>query len=317
MKKDRVQRPWMPIYWEDYDEDTRHLFNDEHGAYLMLIRAYWRAGRPLPDDDRVLYRAAACRTIVGWRRLRPAIEPFFTITDGMWRHKRIDAELAEAEQRIASRAHISSLGGRASVKARVERPKPLKRNDPGSAVGSTDGATDGRTAGQHNNKDNNKIPLANTETEPARAIAKAFLELREKHFPTESALPAPTNTLTTQAQQYLDLGATPALIVEVMERVMAKEAAGGGVSAPNSLRFCRLTMEREARKFTAAPSSGGGASGTHSAADALPRYGEDPVTWRWRIRKFRESKFWSRMWGPNPDEPGCMAPKEILAEVTA
>ena len=99
---------WMPIYIGDYLADTMHLSCLEHGAYLLLIFAYWRSGKPLPDNDRVL--AGICKMTSGqWRAMRPTMSGFFQITDGVWRHKRIDAEISKtleiSEKRSAAGSH--------------------------------------------------------------------------------------------------------------------------------------------------------------------------------------------------------------------
>jgi uncharacterized protein YdaU (DUF1376 family) len=104
---------WMPLYIGDYLADTGHLSQAEHGAYLLLIMAYWRNGGPLPDDDRVLRRIS--KTAPGkWGKMRSCMIHFFDPCMGsnletctgnkIWRHKRIDAELENAnKQTIAKR----------------------------------------------------------------------------------------------------------------------------------------------------------------------------------------------------------------------
>lgn len=99
---------WMPIFWGDYLKDTQHLDCQSHGGYLLLIAQYWTKGEALPDNDKYL------RNVVGvtaqkWTTMRPILEPFFILQDGVWYHQRIDAELDKAlvltnKRRAASRA---------------------------------------------------------------------------------------------------------------------------------------------------------------------------------------------------------------------
>ena len=85
-------KTWMPIYWGDYLRDTAHLSASEHGAYLLMIGHYWTTAKPLPDHDEQLRRIARMEK-AEWKRARLVLEGFFTISDGVWRHSRIDAEL--------------------------------------------------------------------------------------------------------------------------------------------------------------------------------------------------------------------------------
>lgn len=90
MSKDKPDA-WMPLYTGDWDGDTAHLSCEEDGAYGRLIRTYWRKGPPA-DDDLTLSRIVRM-DLRAWRKLRPTIESFFQVADGVWRHKRVDAEL--------------------------------------------------------------------------------------------------------------------------------------------------------------------------------------------------------------------------------
>lgn len=113
MSRDDKPDAWMPLYIGDWDSGTRHLDCEHDGAYGRLVRHYWKNG-PLPDNDAMLAR------IVGmeprrWRKVRPVLAAFFTVSDAIWRHKRVDEELvrwAEKRRRAIERA---SAGGRAKA----------------------------------------------------------------------------------------------------------------------------------------------------------------------------------------------------------
>lgn len=87
----------MPIYWGDYLKDTGHLSAAEHGAYLLLIGHYWTTGAPLQDNEEAIRRIARMLP-KEWKASRETIRAFFQIDGGLWRHKRIDAEMARARK---------------------------------------------------------------------------------------------------------------------------------------------------------------------------------------------------------------------------
>ena len=86
---------WMPFNVGDYLKDTARLDTLAHGAYILLILDYWVSGGPLPDDDYQL-RNITKISPHNWKKIRFIIEKFFIVKDGVWHHKRIDAELAKA-----------------------------------------------------------------------------------------------------------------------------------------------------------------------------------------------------------------------------
>lgn len=107
---------WMPLYIGDYLADTARLTVAQHGAYLLLIMDYWRNGPP-PDDDATLARIIGA-TGAEWRKLRPAIVGFFSVIDGRWHHKRIDAERQKATDEY-KRQCDRAANARAKAKADV------------------------------------------------------------------------------------------------------------------------------------------------------------------------------------------------------
>lgn len=149
---------WMPFYIGDYLADTMHLDGAEHGAYLLLLFAYWRNGGPLPDDDKKL--AAIARTAPKrWAGMRPTIAAFFEVAGGMWRHGRVEKEIAAAAERVEI--------GKARTKAATE----ARRN-------RNDGRHDGRYDGEHDNRNDQRnetespSPLPSPLSEAKASAAK-------------------------------------------------------------------------------------------------------------------------------------------------
>ena len=102
---------YMPLHPGDYLADAAHLTTIEHGAYFLLILNYWQRGAALAADDRKLARI--CRlTDAEWADVKPSLAEFFIEEDGLWKHKRIEAELVKAaEKSEKARASIAKRYG--------------------------------------------------------------------------------------------------------------------------------------------------------------------------------------------------------------
>lgn len=109
---------WMPLWIGAYLGDTMRLTTIQHGAYMLLLIAYWRDRKPLPDDDEEL-RAITKTDKQEWKRLRPKLEGFFRVQDGAWWHKRVEAEMLEADKR----ANSASDKAKAAAQARWGKSK--------------------------------------------------------------------------------------------------------------------------------------------------------------------------------------------------
>lgn len=117
--------PWMPFYVGDYIGGTMHLSTLEHGAYLLLIMHYWQKGS-LPTEDRNLASIAKL-PLDSWMEIRPTIAAFF---EAGWRHHRIDAELANAQQALSKRSAAGKAGASARYGKRIAEVKqPESRPD--------------------------------------------------------------------------------------------------------------------------------------------------------------------------------------------
>lgn len=110
---------WMPLHIGDYQADTAHLTRDQHGAYILLLMAYWRRGGPLPAIDA---RLAAIVKATGkeWKALRPVMAEFFVERDGHWHQKRADAELTKARGLVEAKSKAGKAGAAARWQAHSE-----------------------------------------------------------------------------------------------------------------------------------------------------------------------------------------------------
>lgn len=133
---------WMPIYWSDYFGKTSGLTTEEHGAYLLLIAAYWQRSKPLPDDDK--YLAAATRlSQKRWRIMRPKILEYFSLEDGVWKHERVEKELLKSCARIAAASANAYARWHADEMLPTPTKEVSKSSSNGFVVGKKNGAGDG------------------------------------------------------------------------------------------------------------------------------------------------------------------------------
>jgi len=101
---------WMPWYPGDYLRDTMHLSYDQHGPYVLLLMHYWVKGQALPDDDGALANIARVPLGIWKRQMRPVLGPFFAIGNGLWWHKRVEAELARSREISGKRREAGGAG---------------------------------------------------------------------------------------------------------------------------------------------------------------------------------------------------------------
>lgn len=99
MTADAKVGAWMPLLIDRYLGDTSLLTTEQHGAYMLLLMAMWKAGGVLPDNDAKL--ASAAKLTPGrWRGMRETLRPFFRSNGkGGLLQKRLMIELQRAEQR--------------------------------------------------------------------------------------------------------------------------------------------------------------------------------------------------------------------------
>jgi uncharacterized protein YdaU (DUF1376 family) len=122
--------PYMKLYVADYLGDTHHLGVIEHGAYLLLLMAMWRAGGSLPAADANLAKLARC-TPDQWTAIRGDVLPFFKQSRAKLTHKRLSEELAKYENTSGKRSEASNA--RVAKKGRNSNALPsANADDPNS-----------------------------------------------------------------------------------------------------------------------------------------------------------------------------------------
>lgn len=92
----------------DYAKDTRHLTTLQHGIYSVLMDHYYATEEPIPSAKAVRI-AAAPRDDV-----ELVLGDFFELSDDgtVWRHKRIDAEIADYRSKAETNRENGKAGGR-------------------------------------------------------------------------------------------------------------------------------------------------------------------------------------------------------------
>lgn len=94
--------PVMPFFTDAYLGDTQHLTTEGHGALLLLLLWMWRQNGAVIADNDVLLARIARLPLSRWRRLRQDIEPFFTISGGVWDQKKLRQNWERVQKKIAN-----------------------------------------------------------------------------------------------------------------------------------------------------------------------------------------------------------------------
>lgn len=274
---------WFPFYVGDYLRDTRHLTTEQHGAYLLLLMDCWSKRGPLPDND------AALAMIVGlpmraWRRLRPAIAPFFTIADGQWTSPRMMKEIERSKEISEKRKEAGKRGGRPTNSS--PKPKAIALQLGGQTGLQTE--THARVASPLPSEGTYSVPNGTGAVAPIDPDKKAWQEgvdLLKSHGVDEKP-----------ARQFIgklvkDSGAEARALLPIIAKCIEI-----GTQDPRSY----LTKAVQAL----ADRRGGGSP--------APPQADEPINWAMRMSFWRKDGTWLGAWGPTPREKGCQCPAEML-----
>lgn len=132
---------FMPLYIGDYAADTTDLTTEEHGAYLLILMAMWRAREPLPLHR---LRPTAKVSATRWPAVWEVIGRFFTIAGDLVTQQRLFRTLGQSleKKRRASDRGASGARGRwnkdkpdgaqAMAQASSEHASSIAKGEPGS-----------------------------------------------------------------------------------------------------------------------------------------------------------------------------------------
>lgn len=142
----------------DYRTDTQHLTLLEHGVYMTLMATYYSTEKPLPKDERQLFRLAGARTDEEKQAVIDVVNEFFNPTETHWVNSRIDFELKEYQSKADANRENGKKGGRPRKNA---PQKPI--NNP-SGFDSLKNKT--QVDSETKPSDNPNITLTNKPTNP-------------------------------------------------------------------------------------------------------------------------------------------------------
>ena len=279
---------WMPLWIGDYRRDTSRLTLAEHGAYLLLLMDSWTNGPPA-DDDAELCRILGCQP-AEWRKTRQKIARFFTISGGVWHHKRVASEKAGAEER----------SGKAAAKARLAAEARWGREKGGKEPAEP-------------------MPQAMLQALPG-AMPEDVLEQCPPpvtcSVPTEQASETPDKRAWREAVTLLTLSGR---MKESAARSFFGKLLRDHKLEPYSLLPTMTaadpkgTPDPQAYLTAAAKKLGtGNGLGDKTAANVAEW---SPDVWRAALEGFKRSGRWDpATMGPTPDQLGCWAPARVLAE---
>jgi uncharacterized protein YdaU (DUF1376 family) len=182
---------WMPLWIGAYMADTMTFTTQQHGAYLLLLMAYWRERTSLRDDDDEL-RSITKSSAAEWAKLRPVLARKFRVADGVWCHKRVEAEIADAKRRIASAQSRAQAGGKAAAE---KRRKQSSDTASGTASGTVQAvleqcSTPSPSAAQSSEPIGSAVPAVdNSNAKAPEAMTKAELWAAGKSLMREAGVP--------------------------------------------------------------------------------------------------------------------------------
>ncbi|OOV81425.1 YdaU family protein [Acinetobacter sp. ANC 5600] len=112
----------------DYRSATAHLSLLEHGVYNWLLDTYYLNEKPLPLNERELFRMALARTEDEKNAVRDILIEFFVETENGWVHNRCESEVKAYHAKAETNRKNGGNGGRPKKQTK-ENPNGFQIND--------------------------------------------------------------------------------------------------------------------------------------------------------------------------------------------
>lgn len=119
----------------DYAKDAGYLSALGHGIYTLLIDWYYGAERPIPHED------AHDIAKVSPEEVAPILRKFFQRDGDVWRHKRIDAEIAAYRDKSEKAKAAGRSGGLAKAKQEPSERQADAKHSPSDRLANQEPIT--------------------------------------------------------------------------------------------------------------------------------------------------------------------------------
>jgi uncharacterized protein YdaU (DUF1376 family) len=143
---------YFELHIGDYQRKTAHLSLAEHGAYSLMLQAFYATEKPLPENRQILYRILRVNRAAERKAVDSVCDQFWQRTEGGITNRRAEEVLAAYHNWLAKQKLNGGQGGRP--------PKP-KQNPPltdGLFLGSS-GDNPNETQTKPNGGDRARVPL--------------------------------------------------------------------------------------------------------------------------------------------------------------
>lgn len=297
--------PALPLWTDAFLGDTLHLSAEEVGCYMLLLMVAWRSSdNSLPDNDEDLARF--CRVpLRRWKtRIRPRLEPFFTIKKTQtWRQKRLDAERNFVTEK--------SLQGKRAAEARWLKEKKTENAD-----ASPEQMPDGM---QKPCEPDTPTPTPIKRREEGEKMASIWNEVcQPAGMPKVLKLhPTRVKKLTKRLEEDfgrdLDQWRTYCRRIAASPFLTGQNDRGWQADLDWVLEPRNLAKIVEGKYDDRDAPPPNGANGAESPFQG--EYEDDLRRWYQRVKMWRDEGFWlENDWGPPPDKPGCEVPGAVMEE---